>query len=186
MDLNEYIKQSYSRPNKAVLEALDASEELIEYLLHTPWNTNMSMVDSIAPKQDNIWFKATLTADDYESATTGKIRAQLEIVAEESQIDEILNGSVSDYYAIVNGEGMLIYSSASGGAFSFHDTEAQSVANIRVTYDNYQGSQPADAYIVVNADAPIIGEVKIEIVKKSIVPGGLVPGELAPGGQVDQ
>ena len=165
MDLNEYVKQSYTRPNKAVLEALDASEELVEYLLHTPWNTNMSMVDSIASQQENIWFKATLTADDYESATTGKIRAQLEIVAEESKIDEILNGSVSDYYAIVN-KTTLPYSSASGGAFSFHDTEAQSVANVRVTYDNYQGSQPAEVYIVVNTDEPIVGEVKVKVIKK--------------------
>ena len=44
MTLNEYIKQSYLRPNKAVLKSLGASDELIEYLLYTPWNTNMNVV----------------------------------------------------------------------------------------------------------------------------------------------
>lgn len=47
MTLNEYIKQSYLRPNKAVLKSLGASDELIEYLLHTPWNTNLNIIDSI-------------------------------------------------------------------------------------------------------------------------------------------
>lgn len=36
MDLNEYIRQSYKRPNRKVLETLGASEDLIEYLMETP------------------------------------------------------------------------------------------------------------------------------------------------------
>lgn len=44
MTLLEYIKQSYLRPNKAILQSLGASDELIEYLLKTPSNTNINMV----------------------------------------------------------------------------------------------------------------------------------------------
>ena len=48
MTLNEYIKQSYTRPNIQVLKSLGASDKLIQYLLKTPWNTNMAMIDSLA------------------------------------------------------------------------------------------------------------------------------------------
>ncbi len=44
MTLIEYIKKSYLRPNRAVLESLGASDELITYLLKTPHNTNISVV----------------------------------------------------------------------------------------------------------------------------------------------
>lgn len=47
MNLEEYIRQSYLRPNKQVLESLGASEELISYLCFTPWNTNIHLIDSI-------------------------------------------------------------------------------------------------------------------------------------------
>lgn len=47
MTLNEYIRQSYKRPNRRVLEGLGANERLIEYLMETPGNTNWKIVDSI-------------------------------------------------------------------------------------------------------------------------------------------
>lgn len=47
LDLNEYIKMSYERPNRKVLEGLGASEDLIEYLMETPGNTNWNMVNTL-------------------------------------------------------------------------------------------------------------------------------------------
>lgn len=47
MELLEYIKKNYKTPNVAVLRTLGASEELIEYLINTPWNTNMKIVESL-------------------------------------------------------------------------------------------------------------------------------------------
>lgn len=44
MELKEYIKQSYLRPNKQVLKSLGASDELIDYLKFTPWNTNWNII----------------------------------------------------------------------------------------------------------------------------------------------
>lgn len=47
MDLLEYIKMSYLRPNRAVLQGLGASNDLIEYLLETPNNMNINVIHSL-------------------------------------------------------------------------------------------------------------------------------------------
>ena len=47
MELLDYIRKNYKTPNIAVLRTLGASEELIEYLTNTPWNTNMKVVESL-------------------------------------------------------------------------------------------------------------------------------------------
>lgn len=47
MELLEYIKKNYKTPNVAVLRTLGASEELIEYLTNTPWNTNMKIAEGL-------------------------------------------------------------------------------------------------------------------------------------------
>ncbi len=59
MNLKDYIKQSYLRPNKQVLQSLGADEKLIKYLLKTPWNTNLSIIDSISESSEDtgkIWY----------------------------------------------------------------------------------------------------------------------------------
>lgn len=48
MDLNEYIRKNYKAPNKEVLKTLGASDELISYLMETPWNTNLEVVNAIS------------------------------------------------------------------------------------------------------------------------------------------
>lgn len=47
LDLEGYIKQSYERPNRKILEDLGANEQLIEYLMETPGNMNWQIVESI-------------------------------------------------------------------------------------------------------------------------------------------
>lgn len=47
MDLKQYIKNNYKNPNPRVLEALGASEALIDYLKFTPWNTNENVLNSL-------------------------------------------------------------------------------------------------------------------------------------------
>lgn len=47
MNLINYIEKNYKNPNAQILKALGADNKLIEYLLHTPWNTNLNMIDSI-------------------------------------------------------------------------------------------------------------------------------------------
>lgn len=46
MELFEYIKKSYKTPNPFVVKSLGGSEELVEYLRETPWNTNLNVVNA--------------------------------------------------------------------------------------------------------------------------------------------
>ena len=73
MDLNEYIRQSYKRPNRRVLETLGASEDLIEYLMETPGNTNWNIVESIGSSSGEITLPYTfhfeLREIEYEGET---------------------------------------------------------------------------------------------------------------------
>ena len=47
MNLLEYIKMSYLRPNKQVLKELGASDDLIAYLMETPGNTNIVIANQL-------------------------------------------------------------------------------------------------------------------------------------------
>ena len=65
MNLNDYIALSSERPNRAVLQGLGASEELIEYLMETPNNTNWNVVGSLSGSESdsnimNIYFSNIL------------------------------------------------------------------------------------------------------------------------------
>ena len=45
MNLFEYIKsQLPQEPNVAIMKSLDASDELINYVKETPWNTNLNVL----------------------------------------------------------------------------------------------------------------------------------------------
>lgn len=47
MELLDYIRKNYKTPNVAVLKTLGATDELIKYLINTPNNTNMKIVESL-------------------------------------------------------------------------------------------------------------------------------------------
>lgn len=55
MDLREYIKKHYKNPNVQILQLLGADESLIDYLLYTPWNTNMNIVDQLNSSESGGW-----------------------------------------------------------------------------------------------------------------------------------
>ena len=63
MKLDEYIKKNYRTPNQAVLRSLGANEKLISYLLHTEWNTNISMIGSISTNMGAVVGKAIVGKD---------------------------------------------------------------------------------------------------------------------------
>lgn len=45
MELLQYIKsQLPQKPNVAIMKSLDASDELINYVKETPWNTNLNVL----------------------------------------------------------------------------------------------------------------------------------------------
>ena len=47
MNLNDYIALSSERPNRAVLQGLGASDDLIAYLIETPRNTNIVIANQL-------------------------------------------------------------------------------------------------------------------------------------------
>ena len=47
MELLDYIRKNYKTPNIAVLKTLGATDELIKYLVNTPNNTNIKIVESL-------------------------------------------------------------------------------------------------------------------------------------------
>ena len=53
MNLQEYIRQSFMRPNKQVLKSLGASDDLIAYLMETPSNTNMAIVSQFISSEES-------------------------------------------------------------------------------------------------------------------------------------
>lgn len=52
MNLLEYINMSMERPNRAVLKGLGANDELIKYLMESPWNTNMNVVNTLLATEE--------------------------------------------------------------------------------------------------------------------------------------
>ena len=52
MELLDYIRKNYKTPNVAVLKTLGATNELIKYLVNTPNNTNIKVVESLINKDD--------------------------------------------------------------------------------------------------------------------------------------
>lgn len=52
MTLLEYIKTSYLRPNKRILDRLGASDKLIAYLFETPKNTNINMIRTLLTTEE--------------------------------------------------------------------------------------------------------------------------------------
>lgn len=69
MNLLEYIKMSYLRPNKRVLKGLGASDDLIAYLMETPGNTNIvianQLIDSNETTDDSIIFDGMAIFEPY-------------------------------------------------------------------------------------------------------------------------
>ena len=53
MNLLEYIKMSYLRPNKQVLKGLGASDDLIAYLMEMPRNTNIAIANQLIDETDD-------------------------------------------------------------------------------------------------------------------------------------
>ena len=91
MNLEEYIRQSYLRPNKQVLESLGASEELIEYLRFTPWNTNIQVVDSIEDGGGGGGTLHTMTLVPTEFTFDGYTETILAYEISDQEISDFLN-----------------------------------------------------------------------------------------------
>lgn len=52
MNLFEYIKSQLPRPNTSVMYNLGASEEIVDYVRHTTWNTNLNIIKDMCESED--------------------------------------------------------------------------------------------------------------------------------------
>ena len=53
MNLNEYIEIHLKLINPGIVKSLGGSEELIEYIRYTPWNTNLEVAKAIVGDNSN-------------------------------------------------------------------------------------------------------------------------------------
>ena len=102
MDLNEYIKMSYKRPNSKVFEGVGASEALIEYLMETPWNTNWNVIGSIEESGDEDIDEVWLISTTYQDMDNYRLFS-LSNVDEHDYITELLENG-ENYKIFLNGE----------------------------------------------------------------------------------
>jgi len=152
MELKEYIKQSYLRPNKQVLESLGASDELIEYLRTTPWNTNLNIVDSLSESGSESGI--ILFEDDCEftkPAPTDWVMFHSYLVPK-TQIFDILNAG--DQVKVTIGEnvstGIITEEESDDGTTvtKYFNLEAP-FDNCRIDWDKYGQKVNTDLYLLI-------------------------------------
>ncbi len=160
MDLNEYIKMSYERPNRKVLEGLGASEGLIEYLMETPGNTNWNVVDSIINSggggEPEVW----LVGDTYEDY--GERIFMLSNVGDTDYKSELLTNG-ENYNVYLNGEELPYFTRHGDNAIQWTDSaEDQSMTKMMAVATDALGSKEASAYYMDTSIAPTSVEVSVK------------------------
>ena len=82
MSLLEYVKRNYNNPNKKVLQSLNASDELINYLFTTTWNTNFNVVTQLIDEESKDLKLITQGYNGYVAYfENGKIKTEDEITS---------------------------------------------------------------------------------------------------------
>lgn len=107
MELFEYIKSQLPQmPNSAIMKQMGASEELIDYVKKTPWNTNLNVIGSIAGSggggdTGEVWLVGN-NPDEYGVYT-------LSNVGETDHINELYEHA-ENYKVFLNGEELAVFS----------------------------------------------------------------------------
>ena len=105
MELFEYIKSQLPQmPNVAIMKDLGASDELVEYVKKTTWNTNLGMMETLgcddepAPSGE-VWFTGTVDASQACNGTIRQVSLSPTTIADLKAFNdniENLNISVND------------------------------------------------------------------------------------------
>ena len=85
MNLKDYIRQSYLRPNPMVLESLGANKKLIDYLCFTPWNTNIHLIDSMIEEDEDFQLLQFNTIPDPLG------QSEVRLCASKADVEAVLN-----------------------------------------------------------------------------------------------
>ena len=159
LDLNEYIKMSYKRPNRKVLEGLGASEDLIEYLMETPGNTNWNVLGSIGESSGGDEPEVWLVGDTGTDAGGGFIQFLLSNVDDTDHITELLNNG-ENYRIYLNGEELPYFYPITEPYIANGWTDADTEENATKSVSVFQAGSQA---IYLNASiAPTSVEVSVK------------------------
>lgn len=120
MNLFEYIKSQLPQmPNVAIMRQLGASEELIEYIRETPWNTNFAIAEVIEGSGDGgedtgeVWF----AGNEYNDQEGARIFTPLNINVELDEIEYLLLNNES-YIVYLNGVELPYYAASNSVMWS--------------------------------------------------------------------
>lgn len=138
LDLNEYIKMSYERPNRKVLEGLSASEGLIEYLMETPGNTNWNVINSIRAGDDDdigeVWYIGT------DGGDSGYGQFSFALIETDKANTAAILANVSAYTVSMNSIELVVFQHSDGFvAFTDNSDASQATMSLFMTYDPDNG-----------------------------------------------
>lgn len=162
LDLNGYIKQSYKRPNRQVLESLGANERLIEYLMETPGNTNWQVVEAIGNSGDEeaeVWFVSD-TSVEQEGLKIFTFNND----GITDHITELYDNS-GDYKVYLNGEELPYYQRVESGSYIFigwTDTEEVESSTKNVSISDFRDIKTVQVVYMDASTAPTSVEVSVE------------------------
>ena len=165
MNLKDYIKQSYLRPNKQVLQSLGANEKLIRYLLKTPWNTNLSIIDSISESgedMEKIWYTGSSTPIE----TEGVYMLQCELEETEDANTAYLLRHPEDCNVFLNEVELINVPSGTPEMFAWYDDET----NPSVLFASYRNENFPVGIVQKICDDPEEVTCNVSVVKKSNLP----------------
>ena len=138
MDLNEYIRQSYKRPNRKVLETLGASEDLIEYLMETPGNTNWNVINSIRAGDDDdigeVWYIGT------DGGDSGYGQFSFALIETDKANTAAILANINAYTVSMNGIELVVFQHSDGFVIFADNSDASQVTmSLVMIYDPNNG-----------------------------------------------
>lgn len=166
MELFEYIKSQLPQmPNSAIMKQLGASEELIDYVKETPWNTNWNVIGSIASSggggdTGEVWLVGD-TGTEYQGmkifqlSNAGDTDHMAELVANGENYTVFLDGVELSYYNKQPSDSDYV-------AVDWTDTDDYSTMTKQVAVYLESGETSAQATYKDGSTAPTSVEVSVK------------------------
>lgn len=156
MELFEYIKSQLPQmPNSAIMKQMGASEELIDYVKETPWNTNLNMLNSLdGGSEPEVWF----TGNEPDEMDDQVVFHNL-VETKEGNTEELFN-NYANYHVYLNGEFLSeVIPLEDGPVFANGETEETATMFVSIRFsDTYH----VVAFYLDISTAPTSVEVSVK------------------------
>ena len=163
MNLIDYIKsQLPSMPNVAIMKDLGASDELIEYIRKTPWNTNMVIVGEFGEGGEN-WntlFEDEVTIVEHEDQyfTYLSISGYIDV----DKIKITFNGVEYVCNKMTTEDSFAIFNTYGG---SFNEKYEPDFSNYSFIVESMSDKETGEISNFITTEAPGTYSIKIETPK---------------------